>query len=414
MKLLTITSMKKSFIIFVLTFLVLIPQVYAQQNTYWHTSDRYGVELDGEGDAFVVAVLTFEGLQQGVSLNTVNLEIPGTRISVYKAIQVPYSYYGGYYPSQQQNADFITYTLTPLSDSTLITLNLKTPIQPNQQTTVVLIYQTQDIATRSLQGLDFQFQTIKDPNAIIRDVGANVYVPKNMELKGSAKFDIQYKPSGFAAQTAGATALTTTDVSRYISPYYNRPTQYSAQNLDPNESFTVTGTYGDNAVLLYTYEILGTIIVLVVLAWVFRRFGLVSRIRMTFKPKTTTQQRAQAPRAVAPSPKIEFSWMRVIISGGGSGFLYVIAALLTQFIFSLLQNIGYQFQLLAIVLVIVLFIVPLMALFLPAIYLAKNYSWKEGILTFIIAIVTAIALLYLVSLIYPIFRPTYGYGGAIY
>ena len=74
---------KQAFLIgFLLIALTLSSQVHAQEDYYWHTSDRYGVELDGEGDAFVVAILTFEGLKENINVGTITLEIPGTKINV--------------------------------------------------------------------------------------------------------------------------------------------------------------------------------------------------------------------------------------------------------------------------------------------------------------------------------------------
>jgi hypothetical protein len=397
---------KQTFLIgFLSIMLILASQTYAQQN-YWHTSDRYGVELDGEGDAFVVAILTFEGLKENTNIATVTLEIPGTRINVLKAIQTPYlNYYGNYYPeTQQQTGSFITYYLNELSDSTLITLNLKTPILPNQQTTVVLIYQTQDIAKTNLNGLEFTFQTIKDSNAIIRDVGANIYVPSNMQLKGKPNFDIQYRPSvlagtfGAASQTA---SISSSEMSRYISPYYTQSSQFSAQNLDPNESFTVKGLYGDNVFLLYLNEIIGVIIGLIILILVFKYLKIISRIKGAFRPKTIVKVKTN---------QTEFSWTRVFVAGIGSGFLYIVASLLIQFVFGLLQSFSYSgsyFMPLALILYLVLFLLPLVALFAPAIYLYKTYSWKEGLATFIIGVVTIIVLLYAMYTLFPKIQSVY-------
>jgi hypothetical protein len=398
---------KQTFLLgFLLIILALSTQVHAQQD-YWHTSDRYGVELDGEGDAFVVAILTFEGLKENINLYTVNLEIPGTRINVFKAIQTPYtySYYGSYYPESQQQSSFITYSLNGLSDSTLITLNLKTPIAPNQQTTVVLIYQTQDIAKPTLNGLEFEFQTIKDSDAIIRDVGADIYVPSHMQLKGKPKFDVEYSPSFLAGTFSTAASVSSSEMSRYISPYYRRSTQFSAQNLDPNESFKVNGLYGENVFLLYLYEIIGIIVALIIIIFVFKYFKLTSRIRGAFKSKSPVKIKTTERTAT------EFSWTRVLIAGVGSGFLYIIVSLLIQFISSLLQSFssyGSFFMPLAIILFLILYFLPVIALFAPAIYLYKAYSWKEGLLTFIIGVVTAVFLLFVISTMFPGIQPTYG------
>lgn len=398
--------MKKQVFLIGLLLIVLIlsSQVHAQEDYYWHTSDRYGVELDGEGDAFVVAILTFEGLKENINVGTITLEIPGTKINVLKAIQTPYtySYYGSYYPDSQQQSSFITYNLNKLSDSTLIELNLKTPIRPNQQTAVVLIYQTQDVAKSTLNGLEFNFQTIKDSSAIIRDVGADIYVPSNMEIKGKPKFDVQYRPSDFGAFATTSQAASTSKMSEYISPYYSKPSQFSAKNLDPNESFTVKGLYGDNVFLLYLNEIIVLIIVLLTVILIFKHFKLISKIKSSFKAK------AAMPKA--KTGETSFSLTRALVGGVGSGFLYIMTSLLIQFLSGLLQGFSYYgsyFMPLAIILFLIIYFLPVVALFAPAIYLFKTYNWKEGLLAFVIGVITAVFLLYFISTTFSGPRPMY-------
>ncbi|OGI12435.1 hypothetical protein A3K64_04275 [Candidatus Micrarchaeota archaeon RBG_16_36_9] len=398
--------MKKQ-VLLIAVFLIVMAmssQVYAQQN-YWHSSDRYGVELDGEGDAFVVAILTFEGLKENTNIYNVNLQIPGTGINVLKAIQTTDSYYSSQGSYQQGQSSFITYSLNELSDSTIINLNLKTSIIPNQRTIVVLIYQSQSIAKQALNGLEFNFQTIKDSNAMIRDVGANVYVPSNMQLKGKPNFNIQYSPSVLAGTFSATASVSYDKMSEYIS-YYRQSSQFSAQNLDPGESFTVKGIYGDNIFLLYIYEILELIVAILFAILVFKHFRLTSRIKNSFKLKNN----------VAPVQKIkstthgaEFSWTRVSIAGVGSGFLYIIASLLIQFLTGLFQSFSsfsYLFPL-VIILYIIIFLLPVIALFAPAVYLAKTFSWKEGLLCFIFGVITTVILLFVIATMFPVNSPIY-------
>jgi len=46
----------------------------SQEADYWHVNDRYTVELDGEGEAFMVADMTLQGVSEG-ERDTVTLEI---------------------------------------------------------------------------------------------------------------------------------------------------------------------------------------------------------------------------------------------------------------------------------------------------------------------------------------------------
>ena len=54
--------MKQIFLMFVFLFSILVPSANAQTADYWHTSDIYNVELDGEGDAFVVETIVLESI----------------------------------------------------------------------------------------------------------------------------------------------------------------------------------------------------------------------------------------------------------------------------------------------------------------------------------------------------------------
>lgn len=379
------------------------------QELYWHTQDGYSVELDGEGDAFVLATMTFEGIQAGTNLSEVSLEIPGRNIRIYKVLQSPYYRYGGY-PMEEKaysGTEFLEYELTPLSASTQMIVHLKTPIKPNTQTSISIIYQTQEIATPAFQGLEFRFETIKDSSATIRNAGANVYVPQEMVLKGKPEMETQYLPSALAGYSE---TMAAPDLSRQIYPYYPRSYQYNVKNLDPSESFIVSGLYGESSFMLYFWEYAGTVIVIIVILIAAKYLGLVTRIRQLFaakpgkaapKARHVVEKKPQPAQASpAQRPQFAFSMERPLIMGMVTAFLYMVASFLTQIIYSALESGGYTYYNNAffipwmILMFLIMFALPILALFGPAVYISKKYGWKEGLLTFIFGLVFTLVLMF--------------------
>ncbi len=385
--------------------------VAVAQEEYWHTQDGYSVELDGEGDAFVIATMSFEGIKEATFIKEVNLEIPGRNIRVYKVLQVPYVSYGAYRKDEfAAGAQFLEYELTQLSASTQMTVQLKNTIRPNEQTSIMIIYQAQGIATAGLQGLDFSFETIKDSASTIRSSGADVYVPQDMTLKGKPQMSTTYLPSSFmgASKTMAADELGTRLYDYYYRPSY----QYTAANLDPGESFTVTGLYGKSAFMLYLWEYLAAFVIVVVALIVIRYFGLIKRTKDLFAgrqakaaPKPQHVERPQparaAPAAHAEHAAYPFSIERPVIMGIVTAFLYLLVSFMVQYIFA--SSSGFYpsntfmipFMMLTI---IVVFAVPVVALFGPAVYMNRKYGWKEGALTFVFGVIFTLVMFYLLIL----------------
>jgi hypothetical protein len=374
------------------------------QELYWHTQDGYNVELDGEGDAFVLATMTFEGIQEATNLYEISLEIPGRNIRVYKVLQVPYFGYGAY-PQEQftSGSQFLEYDLTPMSASTQLVVYLKTPITSKDKTTITLIYQTRDIANPTFQGLDFRFETIKDSASTIRNSGANVYVPQDMTLKGKPQMTTTYLPSTFAgaAQTLAAPELS----KRMYDYYYPRSFQYNSKNLDPGESFTVTGLYGKSLFMLHFWEIALAVILIIAVIMAAKYFGLVVRVRDLFaaKPAKAAPKAPQAekpqPAKPAPAhrPEYPFSFERPLIMGMVTAFLYLVVSFMINFVFTWTSGFYpssafmIPFMILAFILV---FAMPVAALFGPALYVNRKYGWKEGVLTFVFGLAFTVVLFF--------------------
>lgn len=377
----------------------------APSNLYWHTYDYYSIELSGSGNAFIVGTLSFEPLTpQNVS--SVTLEIPYRDITIYKVVQNGRYYYppclqvpcvSASCPpcyQQYQPSAFLNYTTQTLSDSTILNINLAYPIMNDTDTTVYLIFSTKNIAQKNWQGFSFDFETVKDPNALIRSLSANVVIPENMYLKWKPQFNIQYKPSDVATQALSGTAEQVSSVLRSYPVYGGG--QYSANNLQPGESFTISGLYGDNQILLYTQEIGWGILGLLVLALIVRYF-LAAKVKKLFTPRRESEERISRRAS-------EFSFSRAILIGAISSLIFISVFYLLNVIFT--TNFYYS-PIGSITLLLLNAVFILLSLFgLPS-YLYSQFSKLEGVIAAIISLVLSFVFL---MLFLPQYTPPIFYG----
>jgi len=394
--------MKKVISLFAFFVLLLtVPQVFAQQQTYWHSNDYYNVELTGAGNAFVVANINLESLSQK-EVSSVTLQIPYTKIQIYKLVQGGGYWYppcmGGmcpYYEPTYYEPAFLDYTTETLADSTLLRFNLTHPVVNNSQTNLYLVFSTPRIAKETFQGFEFNFKTIQDSKALTRYVGASITVPENMELKGKPKFNIDYKPSELATM---ATSSAKEFVSSIRAPPYYGYQQYSAQNLLPGESFTIKGLYGSNFFLLYFYEIAIGIIGLLVFLIVFYSIAY-RRVRRMFARRIEGEEIRR---------RSGFSFGRALVTGIFSGFIFVFAFFALTFLSSLFQGGYYYYQpILTILFFMLNAIILLISLFGLPYYLYSRYSRSEGIVSGIISVVSALLFLVVISILFPSSPPIY-------
>jgi len=387
--------MKKLIPIFVFTFMLLgASPAFAQQQTYWHSNDYYSVELTGSGNAFVIATINLESLSEK-EVSSMTLQIPYTKVQIYKLVQEGGYWYPPcirgpcpYYEPKYYEPAFLDYTTETLADSTLVRFNLTRPIVNNSQTTVYLVFSTPRIAKETFQGFEFNFKTIQDSKALTRYISAGITVPQNMELKGKPKFNIDYKPSELATMTAPTAKEF---VSAIRTPYYGWQ-QYSAQNLLPGESFTITGLYGENFFLLYFYEIIIGALALVVFLVLFYAF-IYRKVRRMFARRIEGEEIRK---------RRGFSFGRTFLVGVFSGFIFVFAFFALTYLSSLFQGGYYYYQpVLAILFFLLNAIILILSLFGLPYYLYSRYSKSEGVVAGIISIITTLLLLVVISILFP-------------
>jgi len=379
---------------------------FAQQQSYWHANDYYNVELTGAGNGFVVANIYLESLSQK-EVSSITLQIPYTKVQIYKLAQGGGYWYPpcmgdvcAYYGQTYYDPSFLEYTTETLADSTLLRFNLTHPLVNNSQVNIYLVFSTPRIAKETFQGFDFSFKTIQDNNALTRYVGASVTVPQNMELKGKPKFNIDYSPSELATMS---TSSAKDFVGMIRSPSYYGGYQYTAQNLLPGESFTVTGLYGENFFLLYFYEIIVGIVGLIFFLTIFFLF-IYGRVRRLFARRSGVEEIRRRPG---------FSFSRVLVTGIFSGFIFVFAFFSLIFLSSLFQSGYYYYQpILTILFFLIDAIILILSMFGLPYYLYSRYSRSEGIASGIISIVSALVFLVVVSILFPYSQPIY-YAGLV-
>lgn len=267
----------------------------------------YAVVLDGEGDASVAAKLIVYN-KGDTPLEQLTIEIPGDRVRVINALQEGYlrqevcaQYTSGcvkYAPTvtcaQSDSNGCVGYTrpciekqdrcantqwiddsygyhtvnstLTPLSHSTALTLTLPSPINPQQQSAVLLYYKAGPYADETLGRFAYDFETIK-VNDDVANVRVAITVPEEFTLAG-AEGDTEYR-TGLSSFSSMEKTMTAPTIQSDEMASFSRQIEYqqgivkTSASLDPLESFHVTGTYARGVFALYWERFLigGTLII---------------------------------------------------------------------------------------------------------------------------------------------------------
>jgi len=374
-------------LLFVFSFFIVPTSAQNQTSqTYWHNSDYYSIQLNGVGSGFISGEMNLQSLSK-YQVNTITLSIPYTNVTIYRIISVNESYYREciecVYPSYyNSNPQFVNYTTTNLRNSTMLEIHLNQPLVNNSEITLYLFFSTRNLAQKTPQGYHFSFKTIIDYNALVRDAYASVEVPQNMHLKGEPTFNISYAAE--SAQGKLMTATSPSTVTDLIPSLFYTPYQYHTSNLLSGESFTVTGLYGSNLVLLYAPEILIAILIAMTLILLLK-FVFVSKIKKIFSMRK----------------KGHFAFMRPTIVGAFSGFIFQIAYYSIQLLYTLVNSYYYYSSPLPILLILLSLVIYGLSLFGLPYYLYARFGKKEGILAGIISITASIIYFIIIFYLFP-------------
>lgn len=349
----------------------------------------YQAVFDGEGEAAVIAKI--------IQLNTgkediskIVLEIPG-RVNiryVFQETQVRandgYPYYDyPYYGKKYSTPDFAE---EQLSWSKKITVNLTNPIKQGDTGSLIIYYKAAGYAKKNVN-FDFDFETIKSPfDTPYLRVAVNV--DDDLSLRGGetkttyiqniATFESLSAPKGVAIAGEQANFIKTiSDNVVYAGGYVKTKT-----NLDPWESFHVTGRYNEkNAWLLNYYEEMAGVAVAIIAINFLIGGGLLGGI-LGFIRKARKSQLS-----------------RIIYSGFLSAA--AVSLLVTSMIF--LGNSLYtvfRSQIAGTLVVVAGFASILFSVSFPSYYHAQKYGNREGAAVLVSTIVWLVVIAYFISSVF--------------
>ncbi len=318
----------------------------------------YTVYFDEEGDAVVMAKLTFHNAGDD-NLDFVMLEVP-ERITILNALQEveeeieDEDYWRGYRTETRY------YTIDPstevLSDSTLLTVEFPDTVGEQETATILLYYKVPALAKENMGLYNFDFTTIKTDydtyyvrvsvnavNGLVMDgvEGEVDYLEWDTVTAESTEEDMEY-----------VTSSTLDSASRSIE-YYRGVTE-EAYALDPQESFTISGEFATSSFRLHV----GRNIILGLIG-----LGLVVGIGIAFQRLFSgIGKKKKYTEMILAGSLVGITL--VLILGGG---IYVIE--------NLRQWVGYEFdELFAFLIGVSMFLVSLAGMVLPGVALGKKHK----------------------------------------
>lgn len=339
-----------------------------QTTDYWHTNDYYSVEMDGEGEAFVVARMKLQGVSEGTQ-SDITLEIPSRSATVYKVAQE-----SGRYTS---NAYFLDYSLERLGDSTRIKISLEEPIKADETTEILLVYKQQGVAEKSLGTWNFRFESVKDNSALVRKAGVEISAPDRMHMQGTGDSDVDYKPS-LTVQQAMEGSMAANEMFRR-APRRHNP-DHTVRNLDPGESMTVTGGYSESWVLLHLDSLIGGAVILLLFLLISNRFSPLRSLRKWLR-NTPKRKRGTSAAPVAVTS---------IYSTG----LFLTSLAFARFTMKIMNGLhGETALVLGFGLLLLDVILVLGSLFVPSYIIYRGHGFRAGISGFIGTVILSLSVL---------------------
>jgi hypothetical protein len=405
---------------FLALMLILMSFASAQMLAYPYltSANQYtSVHFDEEGEATVSALITIRN-SDTTPISGFNLEIPGNQVRLLGVLQevsgsrncisyrdqcaeygggqtcVQYDYNGNcaryeqpclryektcvaYDNSYYYDRSYEKLTVEPvkLSNSVSLPLTLKEPISQNQETNVLVFYKVDGYVTDLLGAYDFDFETVKIPFST-NSVRVSVDVQDSLHLKGTSS-NVNYQPNFDAFSTKMASADRFSGQSYQEMQSYTSNIMYAgglvktASNLDPQESFTVKGTYAASWIRLYLDVIFGVLLAAAaVIALLI--YGTKKLRNLLPEPKKSEASKQESHKFLMP-------FLAGLYSSIGITMLWAVVILITRFISSIFYY-GYG-SLLAMLLVLLVVLVTLALMIGIPIYVGSRYGAFTGIMT---------------------------------
>ncbi|OGM10944.1 hypothetical protein A2Z22_03690 [Candidatus Woesebacteria bacterium RBG_16_34_12] len=351
---------------------------------------NYTVVFRGNGEAVVSARIVFTN-KTDKALNEIKLRVPGVvpkEFSIYQVFKQGYcmryevskcseysepNYYESYWgESKYQKAKYEL-------DVDTLKITLPTSIAVNKSGAFFIYFRTFGYAKKNLFGAyQYVFESLQAEEDI-RNLRIGISTDSDLILRG-VKGEIDYRfeePAVANLESSGAdvSAQKSVAIDRYVGQIGQGKIIKTASNLASLESYTVKGAYAGNRLKLYGKEI--TIIfaslVLVFLVFAFIARTVFKKFKKGEKPSGTKDEKANY-----PSEKVKLLLINSALS-------FLSSLLITGYTFAvyfigrvLLDLVGYQYEALLIIFLVIISIVIYLVLFLALpIYLGfkKKVGW---------------------------------------
>ena len=303
--------------------------------------------------------------------------------------------------------------LEPVVEGSTIRIPLDRAVEPNSAGSILLSYRSPDIVSSEFFGAyTYDFSTLQ-VNDKINNVQVGISTDADLVLK-NAESQVNYRTApamDMMAREEIATGLKSQQLSTYYQEIGYGQLNKSASNMQPNETFTVTGSYAQSTFQLYAKEILiGVGVFAVILGLIVA--GIIMIIRKlnsgaASKETTKTQGRT----GLLNGPNILILLLTSFVT---SLVLVLVIAVLIGLSQVMQYTIPWQYmQILGLFYVLLGAAITLALLVIPGLVVGYKRGIWIGISTFVGTICWMILYFILVILFMLLFSPQTPYGGPI-
>jgi hypothetical protein len=393
----------------------------AQGGLFFGQDHKYSVIFRGNGEAVVYARIALTNGDEEI-LRDISFEIPGVDPSemVMYQIELPqvcveydytmgsrrcleytdpdyfqntYRYSGYYYGDTSGEIEYskLDYSRT----GNLYEVELANPLGSYDSTAVVVAYTAKGYVKKTLGLYRYEFETFKVP-ARIQDVSVAIEVDSDLYLKGK-KSEVNYSSdieSDLIMEASPSAGITSKQLDNVVGSIgYGGQIVKSAENLSPNESFTVNGQYSASWLRLYLSSIL--IVVLIIAAVFSGAYFIPKYLKKKNGGKSVEEKETKSTVKKETQKEGEkfFSILHI-----GVGLLTVILTVGLTFLIYFLSNTDLLYNLMysgpwmigSILSLLTAVLLYFIAIFGPAIFVAIKKGWKSFLSIIIMAVLWAI------------------------
>ncbi len=358
-----------------------------ESSTPFENNQYYSVIFDEEGEATVLAKLTFTNTENKQLQNTL-LQIPKDAkiLALVQEISPSNATRPTYYEMYTLNHYFqykkITYSKEYSFENTNIAFSFPEAIKENEKGTILLYYKVNGYVQKDFNTYSFAFQTIKTPldTTYIR---ASVHVEPELYLKDK-KSSISYAGDNSFGMFASVAKMTSSDMSSLSSVSYNLEKNNNLQGvikeaytLDPYENLIVKGSYSSSFIALYFFTILEIIFFtglgIFIAIFIFKKLSSSSRVFSSDTELSSSDVKLSSSESIF----IQKKKLRDIIFASFFSALALLIVLGGGIIFmqNLSHMIGYKYrEIIALITIIILFLASVCAVVLTPIYVGRKYQ----------------------------------------